>query len=246
MSAAPRFLALVVEGPSDARTVPSVVDRILVHEVDGLEERLEAVRSFGGLAAGSPFLAWRGVDKEARGRVPRRHGSFGGARGVEDALTAWYALQCFVGRDPQPDAVLLVRDSDGKQDERRTGLEQARQEGRWPFPVVIGVAHTMLECWVLSAFVPRGKNEIAALAASRKELGFDPTARSDELTALNKAVEKRPKQVLAKLTDGDEEREAQCWQEADVEQLRARGAQNGLADFLDEVEEKLLPLFVGS
>ncbi|MFS8067019.1 MAG: hypothetical protein ACMG6S_11665 [Byssovorax sp.] len=242
MSATPRFFGLVVEGPSDARTIPNVVDRILVHEVTGLEGSLKSVRTFGGLAAGSTFLAWRGVNHEAKGRVPRKHGPFSGAPAVEDARTAWYALQCFVGRDPQPDAVFLVRDSDGKQDERRKGLEQARDEAGWPFPVLIGVAHTMMECWVLSAFVPQDKKEIAALAASRKELGFDPTVRSDELTALNKVVQKRPKQVLSKLTEGDEAREAQCWQEANIEHLRARGAKNGLADFLGQVEDKLLPL----
>lgn len=246
MSSAPRFLGLVVEGPSDARTIPNVVDRILMHEVAGHDESLKNIRTFGGFAAESTFFAWRNVVHEAKGRVPRKHGPFSGASTVEDARTAWYALQCFVGRDPQPDAVLLVRDSDTKQDDRRKGLEQARVEADWPFPVLIGVAHVMTECWVLSAFVPQDKKEIAALAALRKELGFDPTVRSEDLTASNETAKKSPKRVLSTLTRGDEEREAQCWLDADADKLRARGAKNGLTDFVCEVEERLSPLFAGA
>jgi hypothetical protein len=244
MSAALRRFALVVEGPSDAQTIPSVVDRVLVEEVAKLDEPVENARAFIGLAARSKYLAWHDVDDAAKGKVPRRHGPFGGASAVEDARAAWYALQCFVGQDPQPAAVLLVRDSDGKQDERLKGLEQARREASWPFPVVIGVAHTMIECWVLSAFVPRDKKEIAVLAALRKELGFDPTVRSEELTALTETAKKSPKRVLSKLiAQSDEEREARCWSAASVESLRARGAKNGLAEFIREVERALSPLF---
>ena len=245
MSTSPRFLGLVVEGPSDARTIPNIVDRILVDGGTLLDSDRESSRTFGGRAAASSFLAWRSVDHEAKGRVPRRHGPFGGAPAIEDARTAWYALQCFVGRDPQPAAVLLVRDSDGKQDDRLKGLKQAREDAEWPFPVLIGVAHTMMECWVISVFVAQGKKEIAALATLRKELGFDPTGRPEELTASNETAKRSPKRVLSKLTQGDDEREADCWNAANVELLRARGAKNGLADFVGEVEEHLSPLFAG-
>jgi hypothetical protein len=245
MSPSPRFLGLVVERPSDARTIPNIVDRILIDGGAVLDGDRESNRTFGGFVAASPFLAWRSVDHEAKGRVPRRHGPFGGAPAIEDARTAWYALQCFVGRDPQPAAVLLVRDSDGKQEDRLKGLKQAREDAEWPFPVLIGVAHTMMECWVLSAFVPQGKKEIAALAALRQELGFDPTGRPEELTASNETAKRSPKRVLSNLTQGDDEREAECWSAASAELLRARGAKNGLADLVDEVEKHLSPLFAG-
>lgn len=237
MRRAPRLIGVVVEGPSDARTISGLTDRILLERAH--LHSLEGVRAFCGLDAGSPFLKWSQVGDEARRRpVPRKHGRFGaGEPAVEDARTAYQALQCFVAEDPQPVAVLLVRDSDGKQKERTEGLEQARRERAWPFSVVLGVAHTMRECWVLAAFVAAGKREKSALEKLTRELGFDPTEHSDRLK-----TSRRPKDVLARLME-DHEREAQCWIDLDLASLRRRGAKNGLAAFLDESDAKLVPLF---
>jgi hypothetical protein len=244
VSREPDLLGLVVEGPSDARTVPGLTDRVLrerMHIAD-----LDAARAFGGLDASAPFLKWSNVNDEARRRgVPRKHGHFGGEPAIEGARAAHQALQCFVGADRQPSAVLLVRDSDGKLEDRLAGLRQAREERRWPFPVVVGVAHAMRECWVLAGFVARGKREPKMLEALRKELRFDPVQRSERLDAALETAPKSAKRVLALLTGDDREREEQCWIETDLAALREQGARNGLADFLDEVEERLAPIFAG-
>lgn len=100
---------------------------------------------------------------------------------------------------------------------------------------------------MLAAFVPQDKKETAALAALRKELGFDPTTGSEDLTASNETAKKSPKRILTKLMAyGDGEREAQCWNVASIEPLRTQGARNGLAEFIREVEKELSPLFVDS
>jgi hypothetical protein len=244
MSAAPTLIGMVVEGPSDARTIPGLVDRVLLHEVPALD--LGRARAVHGLDPGAAFLAWHDVDQAVQQRrVPRKHGHFGGQPAIEDARTAWYALQCFVARDPQPAAVILVRDSDGKRDERTRGLAQAREEAVWPFHVVIGVAHTMLECWVIAGFTPETKREKAELAALRKSLGFSPTERSEQLDASDEGAKKSPKRVLRCLTDADREREARCWTDAALELLRDRGQRNGLSAFLVEVTEEVAPIFRG-
>ncbi|WP_437849716.1 hypothetical protein [Sorangium sp. So ce363] len=237
---AARLVGMVVEGPDDARTVPALVDRVLENAVPALTGQLARVRTFCGLDAGATSVTWSTVHQR---RVPRRHGHFGGKPALEDARTAVLALRCFVARDPQPKAVVLVRDSDGKEAERRQGLEQARQDSPWPFEVLLGIAHPMRECWVLAGFVPKGKQEEASLAALRKELGFDPTARSHELDASSKTAKKSPKRVLECLTGDEHEREARCWTEPDLGHLRQRGRDNGLAAFLSEVEARLVPVF---
>jgi hypothetical protein len=242
MSRAPHILGLVIEGPSDARTVPGFTDRVLADKLPALAKKLGRIRTYRGLEASAPFLSWGAVGHQ---RAPRRHGHFGGEPAIEDAHTAWVALQCFVGQEPQPAAVLLVRDSDGKQDERLLGLKQARQDRAWPFKVLLGVAHSMRECWVLTGFIPETKQETASLAALRKELGFDPTTRSERLEASNEAAKKSPKRVLKRLTGGDQHREAQCWMNPALEHLRKQGAKNGLAAFLGEVEEHLAPILAG-
>ncbi|WP_437806197.1 hypothetical protein [Sorangium sp. So ce1078] len=232
------LLGMVVEGPDDARTVPGLVDRVLEGAVPALKGKLGQARSYCGIDANAPLVMWSAVHQC---RVPRRHGHFGGKPALEDARTAVLALRAFVARDPQPEAVVLVRDSDGKETERRQGLEQARQDCAWPFEVLLGVAHPMRECWVLAGFVAEGKREEASLAALRQELGFDPTARSHELDASSKTAKKSPKRVLDHLTGG--EGEARCWTEPDLGHLRQRGKGNGLAAFLDEVEARLVPIF---
>lgn len=230
-----------MEGPSDARTVPGLTDRVL--QATACVTDIENARTFGGLDAGT-YLKWSQVDDEAkRRRIPRMHGHFAGEPAVEDARRTHQALQCFVAAEPQPDAVLLVRDSDGKPKDREEGLAQARRERAWPFPVVVGVAHTMRECWVLAGFVPQNKQERATLVRLRKDLGFDPTERSDQLDASKETAKRSAKRVLSSLTNDAREREAQCWAEAPLDLLRTRGVHNGLAAFLDELEERLVPLF---
>ncbi|WP_437565714.1 hypothetical protein [Sorangium sp. So ce542] len=240
MNVAPRLFGMVVEGPGDARTVPGLVDRVVEGAVPVLKGKLGRARSFCGLDANAPFVMWSAVHQYP---VPRRHGHFGGKPALEDARTAVLALRCFVARNPQPEAVVLVRDSDGKEAERRQGLEQARQDFAWPFEVLLGVAHPMRECWVLAGFVPENKREETSLAALRRELGFDPTARSNELDASSRTAKKSPKRVLDRLTGNDDVREARCWTEPALGHLRQRGNGNGLAAFLGEVEARLVPIF---
>jgi hypothetical protein len=51
-----------------------------------------------------------------------------------------------------------------------------------------------------------------------------------------------PKRVLRALCDGDTDRERQCWRETKLATLRDRGAENGMALFLDEVRNKIARL----
>lgn len=243
MTAAPLSLGLVVEGSSDARTMPQIVDRVLVAQVPINAEALDGVRAYRGLDAAKSCVLWRDLERiSTQRRVPRRHGHFRGEPGVEDARNAVNALQCFVAENPQPAAVILVRDSDGKKDEREKGLEQARTERNWPFEVLVGIAHLMRENWVIGAFDPQDGDETAALTKLRAELGFNPAHRSELLDATNETAKKSPKRVLPLLTNDDHEREADCFREADIEHLRKTGAGNGLAAFVGEIEEKLVPL----
>jgi hypothetical protein len=51
------------------------------------------------------------------------------------------------------------------------------------------------------------------------------------------------KTVSMSVTEGEARaREAQCWTHAALATLRERGADSGLAAFLDEVEQRLVPL----
>jgi hypothetical protein len=51
--------------------------------------------------------------------------------------------------------------------------------------------------------------------------------------------------VVEKLTGGKMEREQQCWEETSLELLREKGVYTGLTAYIDEIEERLIPI-IGS
>lgn len=239
-------LAVVCEADADRRTATGLADRVLCREVDWIEpEVLDGHRKWQGLLEGGSHLQWRQVKDHARARGLKAHGHFNGEPGAPDAFAARLALLLLATSGRPPDAAVLMRDTDGQQ-ERKVGLEQARMDREWPFPVLIGCADPKRECWVLAGFEPRSPDEDAILAQLRQELGFDPRLQAEALSAKESGALRDAKRVLSLLVGGDRDREQSCWVECPLEALVERGRLNGLADYLDEVRTRLVPLFTGS
>jgi hypothetical protein len=235
-------LAVVCEADADRRLATSLADRVLCEKVGWLDlDSLDLHRRWQGLEEGSSHLKWHQVKTLAKQRGLRIKGSFEGEPGEPDAKAARLALQLLMISGRQPDAVVLIRDSDG-QEERRIGLEQARSSGSWSFPIVIGLAHLNRECWILAGFEPQNKDEQQRLAGLHEELGFDPRFRSESLRG-KPGEPRHAKLVLERLTGKDHEREELCWTGCPLETLRSRGTTLGLAEYLDEVRERIVPIF---
>ena len=235
-------LAVVCEGPADERTGCGLAERVFCDKVTSV-----APQSFKD--------CWRGVDtvrkcvfwRELKGiarlkgiRLP--HGHFEGEPAKSDAAAARRALRVLMAADAPPQAVVLLRDED-RDGQRRQGLEQARREARLAVAVVVGVANPMRESWVLAGFDPQNDGEQSRLKSLCRELGLDPREKSHLLRARHDADKNSPKRVLRVLTDGYLGREESCWQDTALDTLRRRGKENGLADYLNEVENDLVPLF---
>ena len=247
MSEASRSIVIICEGPGDHRTVPGITDRVLSASVDWMvPEMLAAYREWRGLKRNQPFLAWKQIHTIADEAGIRINGFFNGEPGAPDAFVARRALALLkvVGEDPI-DAVVLVRDSDTDKG-RLKGLEQARAEVKNPNrPILIGVAHTKRECWVLAGFTPLDETEKAQLDALKQELGFDPCLHAEELTAQQDGAKRDAKRVLSLLTASSIDRESACVKECSLQQLEARGQNTGLAAFIQEIRTKLVPLWTG-
>lgn len=236
------LLGFVGEAQADYVTGARLSDRTLCTKVDWIErDVLDDYRTWIGVEGGDPCLLWRAVRATAKQRSLKAHGHFGGEPGLPDARTARLALLLFAALQDRPQAVLLVRDTDCDT-RRQRGLTQARDDRAWPFRVVIGAAHTKRECWVLAGFDPLDSVEKDRLKTEREKLGFDPCTQAAELTAIHDYDKKSAKRVLSELTAGDAGRESACL-EADLEILRSRGERTGLRAFLEELEERVLPLF---
>lgn len=237
-------LAIVCEGPDDLRTAPSLADRVVVEEVDWVEPQgLAQFRSWRGFAESDSHLPWDRITALAKQHKIRAHGRFDG---VPAELEGRRALLLLAAAHRCPDAAVLVRDTEGDL-QVRSGLDLARREplpGRaWPFPVVLGVAHTKRECWVLAGFEPRGSHEEEALSRLRDELKFDPRISGERLTGPAGALHNAKRVHSALGLRDDRDREEACWMGTDLSVLADRGRNTGLADFLQEVRERLVPLF---
>lgn len=243
MADATYSIGLVVEAASDGRMTTTLVDRCLVERVDWLEEELlEHHRSWRGIEPGTTLTEWKQANVLARTHRVAPPGFFDGEPGKEDARAARKALLLFA-KFGLPDFVVLVRDADDKP-ERKEGLAQARNgtpkvERKH---IVIGVAKPEREAWILSGFVPCDDRERATLASERQRLGFDPTLQPHELRGEGK---RNAKTSLANLSGGDHDREHRCLTEVSLEHLRERGSGNGLAEFLDEIDERIVTVVGG-
>jgi hypothetical protein len=237
---------VVSEAAADFTTATELADRVLCEQIDWLDESLlDSQRSWISESPEGGSLHWKAISKLAREYGLRVHGHFAGEPGFPDAVAARKAIAYINHVLVRVDAVILVRDLDD-QPERLAGLIQARSASHSPTMIVIGTANIERESWVLSGFVPTTPEEHRRLDAERQELGFNPCLQPQELKAgKNDQAKRSPKRVLSVLTSGDREREASCWQTTTLSVLRNQGGENGLRHYLQEVEQRLVPLVTG-
>jgi len=236
-------IAVVCEADTDRRAATLLSDRVLRETIEWISpETLPYLRRYRGLGEQDAYLKCSSVKEIARRRRVVVHGFVGGEPRKPDAAMAERALMILATSEAPPGAVILTRDTD-KERARRDGYDQARGAQRWPFVVIVGVAETKRECWILAGYEPRDDAERELLARERKELGFDPLSSAEQLTASEKGARRDAKRVLDALTGCDSDREAACLDEAPLVLLRQRGAKTGLALYLQEIEERLVPVF---
>lgn len=235
-------IGVVCEADADRRIATELAERVLCSDIDWLDaDAIGAYCGWCGLDDSRTHLAWKSVFDEARRRGIRAHGKFRSSPGACDARRATVALRLFMGLDRQPNALLMIRDTDDKPGHAES-LRDFQESRVGQQTVVLGIAHPKREAWVLAGFDPAGSEEEQRLADARQRLGFDPRERSHELTAEGTKGKRNAKSTLDALTGKSHGREATCWQDTDLSILRHRGARNGLAEYLDEVSRLLTPL----
>jgi hypothetical protein len=234
-------IAVVCEAPADQRSGCTLADRVICDQIAWIEsDMLDHVRRWRGFRSQDPHLLWKEVPSLAKRLRILARGHFDGRPGALEAGAVRRALLVLLASSDRVDAIVLLRDDDGETG-RQTGFEQARETVETVAPVIIGLAHTKRECWVLAGFEPR--NERAILAELRRDLGFDPRERAEELTAKHDHDKRSAKRVLDRITAGNVDREDEFCRIAELGARRARGQHTGLTAFLDEVRQRLMPLF---
>lgn len=233
-------MVVVCEADADFRLASGLADRMLIEKVDWLEpEMIEHVRTFRGLASDVSFIVWTRIDDEARALRIKVHGGFRNEPTEIEAKMVRQAILTVRKVHGDDVALLLIRDEDRQ--ERRAGFEQARRYAAHPERIVLGLARFTRECWVLAGFDPRNNHETQLLQDCTTRLGFDPRTAAQRLSRKPTTDRRGVKQVVTELVADDWKREAACWEESDLALLRSRGSDTGLADYLDEVEQRLVP-----
>jgi hypothetical protein len=234
--------AIVCEGHADFQIATELADRLLCQQVDWIDrDVLTEYRRWQGFHLTDSFLTWKAVPELAKERNLKSHGRFGEELAAPYAHAARRALLVLHSQSQPPHAILLIIDTD--HEDRRSGFEQARSHYPASTPIVLGAAHPNRECWVLAGFEPANEKERRRLSQLERELSFNPLSQPERLNSGKEQETRSAKRVLAQLTGGDPEREKRCWCECDLETLKERGKATGLTDYLEELQERLLPLF---
>ena len=236
--------AVVHEAGPDFEIATQLADRVLCEAIDWMDEDLIVhQRAWLNESTNGQRLTWTAIKHLALEANITVEGHFDGVPALADAKAARRAIVYLRQEFPELDAIVLIRDQDDQPD-RRGGLEQARNQDHGNLEIVVGLAIVERECWVLAGYDPGNEAESARLEAKRQSFGFDPREKSHELTACKDDAAKRsPKRVLRSLSEGNGERERRCWFDTPLPTLRLRGLDNGLADYLDDVQSRLSPLF---
>lgn len=256
-----RDFIVIVENEADKRTATKLAERVVADKVDwAVPEILQDVFRWGGLEEHAEYSCWKNIGdaiehaKDSGIRIPRflGHGKTGLLK-TDGANTKKVLI--LIGKlrqeqNRQIDAVLFIRDLDD-QPERRTHIEAVRDEhiGQHPkLAIIIGTPYRTREAWVLNGFIPSTPDEAKTLEELKAALSFDPCEEAHRLGAKSRQEPDRlrnPKVVLETLTGNDYSREQQCWEETSLNVLRARGTHTGLATYLDEIKEHLVPIICG-
>lgn len=185
-------------------------------------------------------------------KVTVHHGHFNGEPQEPDAVQTETIFRIArelhhrAPREERPTALVILRDLDDEPT-RRAGVAQVLSRGTSlpdDIACVIGLAEPEIEAWVLAGFEPLTAEEHNALENQLSELGFAPHEKAHELNPGRDDSKRSTKRICVALGLHVESRKEQCLQiptEQIRDQLCVRGTQSGLAQWISDIEQKLLP-----
>lgn len=244
-------IAVVGEAAGDFEVARELIDQTIMRCVTHIEESvIDSYRVYVGPSANEPFVVWRSLDtsnpKDYRLAIRGRFGLADPWPNTDIAVRIRRAIFDCLSRAPEA-FVVVVKDTDND-DSRHAELRQVLPL-IVKMPIVLGVQHTEQECWLLAGFQAEGEEEERLNELCGKwppGVGFNPCEQSHRLTATKKDDEKlSPKRVLKYLSGGDRTRELKGLHRNQHDTLKARGGENGLADFLRDIEQRLIPSVFG-
>lgn len=193
-------------------------------------------RTFTGVEPGSSCSRPQAI-KRHRLRIQAQAGEGVAAVQLRKMRAVATAEQC--------SGLLVTHDTD--HDETRELRADSRNAVDTGMPTLVAEATPEFDAWVLSGFLHAGADERQRLEAIKRRTGLDPTTRSHELTSTSATAKRDAKELCTELLDlpgqasFHHERVRDCLVETPLQTLEARGKENGLANWLDDVAAIGLP-----
>ncbi|MGC1378542.1 MAG: hypothetical protein WA821_20085 [Anaerolineales bacterium] len=259
---------VIVEAPADYKTATQIAERtISEYGPEWLKEILEtrscSLYVWKGLESNTDFSCWRsiyGIDERfaqaGDGYLPLYtpgHGRNSPGYDYPIGLKILWLVKYLNGKKKRNiNAILLIRDADSRShaQERLKSLDALREPFRLQkIQAIIGFAIPEREAWVLNGFEAQNPGEKQRLKQIKDEIKFDPCQEAHRLRGKRNqpGTEARDiKSILETLTGGDPLREEACWLETPLATLQEHGQETGLADYIQEVHNHLLPVLTGS
>ena len=226
-------IGMVCEAEGDHRTATTLASRALNRSITTTCINPAVDRD-------SQYSCWSKLDTHPA-TWPRHHlhgrwGTPGPCHGYTTA--ARKAIVLFAGK---ADALILMVDGDDEGPDRLAAMERARSTATTISPerIVLAVPIPEREAWHIAGFVPSDTTENGRLQQVAKDLGGDPRTQTDTLRHGRDTAKRNAKRILAVLCDNDVDRAHACVADTPLASLREFGQENGLADFLRQVETRL-------
>jgi|GEM_PF-2164927 len=246
-------IVVIGEAQGDFEVARELIDQSILRcvELTWIKEDvdLEHHRIYRGFEQSQEFVVWGWLDTtNTKDYRIRSRGMFENDWPSHDvALRIQRAIFHFVN---DAEFIVVVKDTDGNE-LHETQLRSVRELVE-KMPVVVGIEHTKLECWLVAGFNPQNPTEeerLQTLCLGEKPgIGFNPCLRSHELTATGPASKGDPrnaKRVLEFLVGDDWRVALRSLHRDNHPILSARGEHNGLADFLSDIRERLIRVVFG-
>ena len=253
MSADSIQFGIVAEAASDARRGRMLVDRAIREAeptqsfLDGLD--VDLFRRWVGLFDDEDFLDIHDVPSLAREHRLTSLGHFSDEKAAKDAHLVRKTLMLFKRLRREIHALVILRDTDGLQEQTEQGFEQAITRTAVPFPVLRGLPHEAMESWLLAGYQPANGQEQQVLDEIRQDLGYWPNREPHRLSHKKHVKHSAKTAVWDKLCDASSDTlvrlEERCLVESDRHTLEKNGKAAGLTGFLEVIKDDLVPLIGG-
>ncbi|MEO1268711.1 MAG: hypothetical protein AAFX99_11475 [Myxococcota bacterium] len=239
-------IAIASEAEADFRVLCHLMDLVFMEQFEWFRDQID-----GGTAP-DDLRQWASVEGHPYLKTARAKSRFrelglplhtkrwgkdeGRIRGR--ALSARMAFLVLKRDAPDAEFYIFHNDTDGELNHIQE-IHDARDGLSFHASCLVATPHPETEGWLLCGFQPKTPEEQRRHQDERRRLGFDPIVSSHELTARRQTDKRDAKRVLETLRP--DTKDVVVLLGHDLAVLYARGAENRLADFIDEVRNRCCP-----